>query len=366
MGHPLLERLLRREDLTRAEAAALLEEMLAETANEAFIAAALTALAMKGETVEELVGFAETMRARAPRIRCERSDVVDTAGTGGGRHKPFNVSTAAAVVIAAAGASVAKHGNRAVSSRTGSADVLAALGVRIDPPLAVVERCLQEIGLCFMFAPHFHRATARVAQVRRQLGVRTIFNLLGPLTNPAGVRRQLIGVSDPRIMEKLARAAEQLGAEHVWVVHGSDGMDELTLAGPTHVVEVRQGEIRRFLLDPQEEGLRHHDLVALRALSPEESATIVREVLAGRRQDAARDLVLLNAAAGLYLSGHARTLREGIAMAAEAIATGAAWEKLRALIALTNEASSAEETACESMSEMGGGDVRHPEGDRRA
>ncbi len=342
MGHPLLEKLIRREDLTREEAAALLEELLAATTSEAFIAAALTALAMKDETVEELLGFAETMRAHARRVRCARSDAVDTAGTGGGRRKSFNVSTAAAVVIAAAGAPVAKHGNRAASSRTGSADVLATLGVRIDPPLEVVERCLREIGLCFMFAPRFHPATARVAQVRRQLGIRTIFNLLGPLTNPAGVRRQLIGVSDPQSMEKLARAAEQLGAEHVWIVHGSDGMDEITLSGPTHVVEVREGTIRRFLLDPQKEGLARHDLSGLHALSPEESAAIVSEVLAGRRQDAARDLVLLNAAAGLHVSGHAPTLREGIAMAAEAIATGAAWEKLRALITLTNAPSPAE------------------------
>jgi anthranilate phosphoribosyltransferase len=342
MGHPLLEKLIRREDLTRAEAAALLEELLAETASEALIAAALVALAMKGEAVEELIGFAETMRAHAQRIRSERSDVVDTAGTGGSRRKPFNVSTAAAVVIAAAGAPVAKHGNRAASSRTGSADVLAALGVRIDPPAAVVQRCLDEIGLCFMLAPHFHRATARVAHVRRHLGVRTIFNLLGPLTNPAGVRRQLIGVSDPQSMEKLARAVQQLEAEHVWIVHGSDGMDEITLAGPTHVVEVRRGEIRRFLLDPREVGMEPRDLNGLQANSPEESAAIVCEVLAGCRRDAARDLVLLNAAAGLHVSGHARTLREGIAMAADAIATGAAREKLRALIALTNAPSAVE------------------------
>jgi len=342
MGHPLLEKLIRREDLTRAEAAALLEELLAETASEALIAAALVALAMKGEAVEELIGFAETMRAHAQRIRSERSDVVDTAGTGGSRRKPFNVSTAAAVVIAAAGAPVAKHGNRAASSRTGSADVLAALGVRIDPPPAVVQRCLDEIGLCFMLAPHFHRATARVAHVRRHLGVRTIFNLLGPLTNPAGVRRQLIGVSDPQSMEKLARAVQQLEAEHVWIVHGSDGMDEITLAGPTHVVEVRRGEIRRFLLDPREVGMEPRDLNGLQANSPEESAAIVCEVLAGCRRDAARDLVLLNAAAGLHVSGHARTLREGIAMAADAIATGAAREKLRALIALTNAPSAVE------------------------
>jgi anthranilate phosphoribosyltransferase len=358
MGHPLLEKLIRREDLTREEAAALLEELLAGTTSEAFIAAVLTALAVKGETVEELVGFAETMRAHARRIRAERSDIVDTAGTGGSRRKPFNVSTAAALVIAAAGAPVAKHGNRAASSRTGSADVLAALGVRIDPPPAIVERCLAETGFCFIFAPHFHRATARVAQVRRQLGIRTIFNLLGPLTNPAGVRRQLIGVSDPQNMEKLARAARRLGAEHVWVVHGSDGMDEITLAGPTHVVEVREGQIRRFLLDPQEVGLAPRELNGRPAMSPEESAAIVRDILTGDRHDVARDLVLLNAAAGLHVSGHARTLRDGLAMAAEAIATGAAWETLRAVIALTNASPSAEgDEARESTPHIGGPDA---------
>ncbi len=352
MGHPLLDKLLRREDLTRQEAAALLEEML--QASEAFIAAALVALAMKGETAEELVGFAETLRAHALRIQSERSDVVDTAGTGGSPRKTFNVSTAAACVIAAAGVPVAKHGNRASSSRSGSADVLAVLGVRIDPPPAVVQRCLDEIGFCFMFAPQFHRATARVAGVRRQLGVRTIFNLLGPLTNPAGVRRQLIGVSDPGSMEKLARALLYLGVEHAWIVHGSDGMDEITLSGPTHVLEVRQGSMRRFLIDPQEEGLTPRDLRDMRALSPEESAALVRDVLTGRRTDAARDLVLLNAAAGLHLSGRARTLREGLQMASEAIATGAAWEKLQALIALTTGPSPDEEGERRNLDPRGG------------
>jgi len=341
MAHPLLTKLMRREDLTREEAAALLEDMLAPEASDAFIAAVLVALAMKGEAVEELVGFAEVMRARAVRIRPPKPDVVDTAGTGGGRRKPFNVSTAAAVVIAAAGVPVAKHGNRASSSRTGSADVLAALGVRVDPPYEIVQRCLDEIGLCFMFAPHFHRATARVAQVRRQLGLRTIFNLLGPLTNPAQPRRQLIGVSDLRSMEMIGRALLQLGVEHAWVVHGSDGADEITLSGPTHVLEVHEGGLTGFLLDPREEGLARHDLDDVQVASPEESAIIVREVLTGARRDAARDLVLLNAAAGLRVSGRVCTLREGIELAADAIATGAAWRKLQKLIALTNETASA-------------------------
>ncbi|GBC81107.1 Anthranilate phosphoribosyltransferase [bacterium HR10] len=343
MGHPLLEKLMRREDLTREEAAALLGELLAAETSEAFIAAALVALAMKGETVEELVGFAETMRAHAVRIQAARPDVVDTAGTGGSRRKPFNVSTAAAIVIAAAGVPVAKHGNRASSSPTGSADVLRALGVRIDPPPSIVQRCLDEIGLCFMFAPHFHRATARVAHVRRQLGVRTIFNLLGPLTNPARPKRQLIGVSDLPSMEKIGRALVHLGVEQAWVVHGSDGADEITVSGPTHVLEVCQGRLRRFLLDPREAEVAVRDLNGVRAASPEESATIVREVLVGDRRDAARDLVLLNAAAGLRVSGRVGTLREGVELAAEAIATGAAWRKLEALIALTNAPPSADD-----------------------
>jgi anthranilate phosphoribosyltransferase len=343
MGHPLLDKLMRREDLTREEAAALLEQLLAAETSEAFIAAALVALAMKGETVEELVGFAETMRAHAVRIQVARPDVVDTAGTGGSPRKPFNVSTAAAIVIAAAGVPVAKHGNRASSSRTGSADVLMALGVRIDPPPSIVQRCLDEIGLCFMFAPHFHRATARVAQVRRQLGVRTIFNLLGPLTNPARPKRQLIGVSDLPSVEKIGRARVHLGVEHAWVVHGSDGADEITVSGPTHVLEVCEGRLRRFILDPGEAGVAVRDLNGVRATSPEESATIVREVLVGDRRDAARDLVLLNAAAGLRVSGRVGTLREGVELAAEAIATGAAWRKLEALIALTNALPSADD-----------------------
>ncbi len=276
-------------------------------------------------------------------VNSARPDVVDTAGTGGSPRKPFNVSTAAAVVIAAAGVPVAKHGNRASSGRTGSADVLMALGVRIDPPPLVVQRCLDEIGLCFMFAPHFHRATARVAHVRRQLGVRTIFNLLGPLTNPARPKRQLIGVSDLPSMEKIGRALIHLGVEHAWVVHGSDGADEITVSGPTHILEVCDGRLRRFVLDPREAGVAVRDLNGVRAASPEESATIVREVLVGDRRDAARDLVLLNAAAGLRVSGRVGTLREGVELAAEAIATGAAWRKLEALIALTNAPPSADD-----------------------
>lgn len=339
MIKPFLEKLMRQESLTRQQAAALLDELLAESASEAEIASALTALAMKGETAEELVGFAETMRAHALTIKPKHAQVLDTAGTGGSRKKTFNVSTAAALVIAAAGAPVAKHGNRAVSSTTGSADVLMALNVRIDLPVEQVQRCLDELGFCFLFAPAHHRATARVAQVRRRLGVRTIFNLLGPLTNPAGATRQLIGVSDFGNLMKMGQALSLLGVERAWVVHGEDGLDEITLSGKTHVVDVADGEVRRFEIALEEIGVAAQDTNQLRATTPEESAATIRDVLAGRRRDAARNLVLLNAAAGIVVAGRASELREGLEMAADAIDSGRALEKLEAIIALTNQAS---------------------------
>jgi anthranilate phosphoribosyltransferase len=339
MIKPILEKLMRRENLTRQEAAQLLDELLAESAGEAEIAAALTALAMKGETAEELVGFAETMRTHALKVDSKHDLILDTAGTGGSRKKTFNVSTAAALVIAAADVPVAKHGNRAVSSSTGSADVLKALNVRIDLPLEQVQRCLDQLGFCFLFAPAHHRATARVAQVRRRLGVRTIFNLLGPLTNPAGAKRQIVGVSDPATVLKMGQALSWLGAERAWVVHGEDGLDEVTLSGTTHVVDVCDGEIRQFEINPEEIGLARQDTDSLRASTPEESAATIREVLTGRRQDAARELVLLNAAAGLVVAGRASEMREGLKMAADTIDSGRAGEKLEAVITLTNEAS---------------------------
>lgn len=338
MAHPLLEKLTRKENLSRSEAADLLGYLLSDAVSEAEMAAVLIALAMKGETPEELVGFAETMRAHAVRIRPTHPVVLDTAGTGGSRAKTFNVSTAAALVIAAAGVPVAKHGNRAVTSTTGSSDVLSALGVGVDLPPAHAEQVLHRVGVCFLFAPRHHPATARVAQIRRTLGVRTIFNLLGPLTNPAGATRQLIGVSQPAHLTLMGQALSLLGTDHAWVVHGDDGLDEITLSGTTHVVEVRRDGMTAFDLDPAAVGYRREDLRALRAESAHHSAEIIREVLSGRRHDAARRLIALNAGAGLVVAGQATSWTEGVECAEAVIDSGRAWETLQALIAATSQA----------------------------
>lgn len=338
MAHPLVEKLTRKENLTRSEASALLGYLLSDAVSEAEIAAVLIALAMKGETPEELVGFAETMRSHAARIRSIHDLVLDTAGTGGSRAKTFNVSTAAALVIAAAGVPVAKHGNRAVTSATGSSDVLSALGVRVDLSPAHAERIFNQIGFCFLFAPLYHPATARVAQIRRTLGVRTIFNLLGPLTNPAGATRQLIGVSHPAHLTLLGQALSLLGTDHAWVVHGEDGLDEITLAGKTHVVEIRRDGITAFDLDPAAVGYRREDVRALRAESAHHSAEIIRDVFSGRRRDAARRLIVLNAGAGLVVAGQVTTWKEGVERAEAVIDSGRAWETLHSLITATSQA----------------------------
>jgi anthranilate phosphoribosyltransferase len=335
MAHPALEKLMRKENLTRSEAAAVLDDLLGERVSDAEIAAVLVALAMKGETAEELVGFAHTMRARAAAVGRPEGVVLDTAGTGGSRIKTFNVSTAAALVIAAAGVPVAKHGNRAVTSATGSSDVLSALGVRIDLPPAQAERVLRETGFCFLFAPLYHPATARVARIRRALGVRTIFNLLGPLTNPAGASRQLVGVSQPAHLTLVAEALSLLGTDRAWVVHGEDGLDEITLSGKTHVVEVRPDGIRRFDLDPAAVGYPTEDVRPLRATSAHHSAEIIRDVFGRRRRDAARRLIALNAGAGLLVADHASTWKDAVEQAEATIDSGRAMDTLDALIAAT-------------------------------
>src|SRR5882762_2418391 len=245
-----LSRLMRRDDLPRGEAVLLLDALLSDDSTDAQIAAVLTALAAKGETVEELAGMASGLRARAVRIKCSDQTFIDTAGTGSSAAKTFNVSTAAAFVIAGAGLPVAKHGNRAASSRSGSADVLAALGVNISAAATLSETCLGEIGICFMFAPLYHGATARVAGIRRQLRVHTIFNLLGPLSNPASAPRQIIGVWRKDLVPLLAEVLAALGTERAWVVHGDDGLDEITLAGKTFVAEATHGTVRTFEIEP--------------------------------------------------------------------------------------------------------------------
>ncbi|HEX8457897.1 MAG TPA: anthranilate phosphoribosyltransferase [Pyrinomonadaceae bacterium] len=332
----LLLRLMRGENLNRAEAASLLDALLEESATDAQIAGALVALALKGETVEELTGMAEAMRARAVRLRTRHERFIDTAGTGSSAAKTFNVSTAAAFVIAGAGLPVAKHGSRAATSRSGSADVLAALGVGVAAAPAVSQKCLDELGICFMFAPLYHGATARVAGVRRQLGVHTTFNLLGPLTNPAGAPRQIIGVWHASLVEPLARTLAALDTERAWVVHGRDGLDEITVGDKTLVAEASGGEVRAFEIAPEDFGLARAGLEALRGGDAEMNARIIRSVLAGERHDAARALVCANAAGALYVGGAAESLREAAELSARSIDSGAALDKLRRLVEATN------------------------------
>lgn len=331
-----LNKLIVKQHLSQAESAALLEAMLGENATDAQIAAALVALAGKGETEEELAGFAETMRARAMRIRSKHTKFVDTCGTGGSVAKTFNVSTAAAFVVAAAGLPVAKHGNVGVTSKSGSADVLRALGVNVNLPPERVREIFDETGLCFMFAPLHHAATKRVAMVRRELGVRTIFNLLGPLTNPAGAPFQVLGVSNEAACEKVAKALLRLGTERAWVVRGEDGLDEITLAGKTIVYEVTPPSVRRFEIAPEDFGLSRASLDPLRGGTAEENALTIRAVLSGERRDAALELILINAAASLLVAGLAESFQAAIELAGSAAGSGAALAKLESLRHLSN------------------------------
>jgi anthranilate phosphoribosyltransferase len=326
---------MRREDLSRREAGALLESLLNGDATDGQIAAALIALKLKGETVDELAGFAEGMRSRAVRISSQHQRFIDTAGTGSSCAKTFNVSTAAAFVIAGAGLPVAKHGNRAASSKCGSADVLTALGVNISVPPEVSERCLKELGICFMYAPMYHSATARVAAVRRELGVQTTFNLLGPLTNPAGAPRQIVGVSDHQRVEPMARALALLGTERAWVVHGADGLDEITVAEKTFVAEAFNGKVRTFEVSPQNFGIECTPLDSLSSGDAYANAKVIREVVVGNRRNAARLLVLVNAAAALHVGGVTADVKEGMRLAEQSIDSGAAGEKLNELIRFT-------------------------------
>src|SRR6266581_4619761 len=279
----LTMRLMRRENLERTEAASFLNALLSPTAKDLQIAAALALLAAKGETVEELAGMADAMRDRAIPVRSRHTRLIDTAGTGSSRVKTFNVSTAAAFVIAGAGLPVAKHGNRAASSRSGSADVLTALGVNISATPQTSEQCLNEIGICFMFAPLYHGATARVASVRRELGVQTTFNLLGPLTNPAHAPRQIIGVWDRDLAEPMARTLALLETERAWIVHGADGLDEVTVTGKTLVAEAYRGKVRKSEIEPADFGFGRETIEHLRGGDAEGNAKVIRAVLSGDR-----------------------------------------------------------------------------------
>jgi anthranilate phosphoribosyltransferase len=312
---------------------------MAGNAPDAQIAAFLIALRTKGETVDEVAGLAATMRALATRVRTARHDLVDTAGTGGGR-PTFNVSTTAALIAAGAGCAVAKHGNRSATSLSGSADVLEALGVALDLGADAVGRCIDEAGFGFMFAPAHHAAMRFVVPVRKELAVRTIFNLLGPLTNPAGARRQVVGVSDPAYLEILAGALARLGCDRALLVSSADGLDEMSTSAPTHVVEVNGDEISRYEVAPGDVGLPAAPPDAVRGGTAAENAATTRAVLAGEAGPRL-DLALLNAGAAVYAAGRADTLRAGVEAAREAVASGAAARTLDEVVRLSRELTAA-------------------------
>lgn len=323
-------------ELTEAEMVSVMEEIMTGRAEPAAMASLITALAMRGETVAEITGAARVMREHATHVEAPAGPVVDTCGTGGDSAATFNISTASAFVAAGAGLMVAKHGGRAVTSRCGSADVLRALGVNIEATAGRMEECLREAGMAFLFAPTLHGAMRHAAPVRRALGIRTIFNILGPLTNPAGARRQLLGVFSAHLTEVMARVLRNLGSERALVVHGEDGLDELTTTERTRVSELGEdGEIRTYYIGPEDVGLMRASAEDLRGGEPEENASIILEVLRGVGGPR-RDIVVLNSAAAITAGGRCRTIRDGCALAEEAIDSGAALERLRRLVEVSN------------------------------
>jgi anthranilate phosphoribosyltransferase len=323
------------QNLSLDDTAAVLSEIMAGNASEVQIAGFLVALRTKGETVEELAGLARAMRAMASQVRVSSNDLLDTAGTGGGR-RTFNVSTTAALIAAGAGCTVAKHGNRSATGLSGSADVLEALGARIDLGPDAVARCIDDVGFGFMFAPAHHQATRYVIPVRRQLAVRTIFNFLGPLTNPAGATRQLIGVSDSAYLDTMAGALALLGTKHALLVASEDGLDELSISAPTLVVEVIGSELRRYTISPKEVGLRRAPAAAIPGGDPAQNAQTAKSILEGERGPS-RDLAALNAGAAIYAGGRAATLEEGVRAAERAIDEGLALDALERFVQRTRE-----------------------------
>ena len=323
------------EDLSESEMMKAMAEIMDGEATPAQIASFITALRIKGETVDEVTGAARIMRRKATRIDACSSVIVDTCGTGGDGKNTFNISTTAAFVVAAAGITVAKHGNRAVSSGCGSADVLEALGINIDIGPEIVEECIQQIGIGFLFAPRLHGAMKYAIGPRREIGIRTIFNMLGPLTNPAGATSQLIGVYDPRLTEMFAGVLKNLGTKRAFVVHGSDGLDEATVTGETRVSEMKDGLITTYNIDPLTIFGEILDGDALTGGNAATNAQITKDVLSGG-DGAPRKIVLLNAALAVMAAGKADDIREGLGIAAEAIDSGCAMKKLRRLIELTN------------------------------
>ena len=324
-------------NLTEKQMVDVMNQVMTGEATPIQVGAFLTALRIQGETVEEVTGAARVMREKALHVDAGAGCVLDTCGTGGDGKNTFNISTTVAFVVAAAGITVAKHGNRAVSSGSGSADVLGALGVKIDVPKEMVERCLREVGLGFLFAPALHGAMKYAAAPRREVGIRTIFNLLGPLTNPARASHQLIGIYDGTLLETVAQVLGNLGSARAMVVHGEEGLDEISLGGPTAVAEWKDGAVTRYTLNPEEFGFEKCPAERLTASDPAECAAIVTAVLKGE-PGPARDVVLINSGAALCVSERVATLADGIGLARERIDSGAALDKLQHLIRLTNEA----------------------------
>ena len=335
MIREMIGKLMNREHLTREEAEGVMTEIMEGAASPAQISAYLVALRLKGETIDEVTGSVVAMRRKAVRVEAGPGTVIDTCGTGGDHFGTFNISTATALVLAGAGLTVAKHGNRAASSKSGSADVLAELGVNIEAPIPVVERCLAEAKIGFLFAVMCHQSMKHAIGPRREIGVRTVFNILGPLTNPAGAKRQILGVFEAELTGLVASVLANLGSEHACVVHGHDGMDEVTTCDATTVAELKEGHIRRYEVTPEELGIARGSIEALQVDGVEESAEMIREVLAGRR-GAARDIVLANAGFGLVAGDVVSEAREGVKLAGEVIDSGKARASLARLVEVSN------------------------------
>jgi anthranilate phosphoribosyltransferase len=334
---PFMERLINGEDLPVADAAAFYTALVDEAAHPAQIAGALVALAAKGETPAELAGMASVMRRRAIRVNSRQKGLVDTCGTGTSRSKTFNVSTAAAFVAAGAGVTVAKHTNRGVATKIGSADVLEKLGIKVSVEPEVVQAGLSGTGLAFLFAAKFHPALRRLGDVKRNLGIRTTLNLLGVLGNPARATRQVVGVWHPDLIKPIAQALSLLGTEHAWVVHGSDGLDEITINGETFVAEVTEGKIKTFKVTPEDFGVKRGKTAGLRVRSSDESAQVITDVLLSRRRDEARSLVIVNAAAAIIVGGLADKPMQAARLAEQSIDSDSARVKLERLIQSTNK-----------------------------
>jgi anthranilate phosphoribosyltransferase len=334
MIRDVIQKAIERQDLTRDEALAAMDLIMTGEATSAQIGAFLIAMRMKGETPQEIAGFAESMRRKASRVTTTRTPVIDIVGTGGDGAHTINISTIAACIVAGAGVAVAKHGNRSVSSKCGAADVLMALGVHIDLDADQMSQCLNEVGLAFLFAPKLHGAMKYAIGPRREIGVRTVFNILGPITNPAGVTRQLIGVYEKPLTRLLAEVLQQLDGEHIWLVHSADGTDEISLAANTYVAELKDGRITEFEIEAADFGLPASS-ESITGGEAADNADVARRILSGVETGAKRDVVLANAGAALYIAGAVSTLKDGAQMALDSIRSGAALNTLEALCQFT-------------------------------